>query len=389
MKITAKNITPCYTLIQCLYWSIYCLMYGFASAYLLSKGFSNASIGMVLGFSYAFSALLQPAIASHINRSGLGVSFVLWRITAIIAVLASAMLLLPLKGFALGATMSLMCTLHSAMQPSINSLHRGYELQGLPVNFGLARGTGSFSFAVVTFIIGQVLRRVGTQVIPAAYLGCTLLLMLCLILFRSPAFAMNSSSLHDQQTPLLRRCPRFGLFLLGLVLLSLAHIFIDNFMLQILQSIGGDSADLGAALAIAAMVELPAMVLYARAAKKAGANRVLCFAGWLWALKNLLIFVAKSPAAVFAAELLQFFSYAMYVPATVDYIARSLPEGDFLKAQALSGSAFTIGSLLAAMLGGPAIDLLGVRSALGLSQFFSIAGAVLFTLGTLPFRKRD
>lgn len=388
MKINGKTLTPYFTLLQCLYWSVYCLMFSFASAFLLNKGFSNSSIGMVLGFSYAFSAMLQPVIASYIKRKNLGVSTVLSRIMVVVLVLAATMLFLPLKGAGLGVVMVMMCTLHSSMQPSMNSLHRGYELQGLPVNFGFARGMGSVAFSAVTFLMGQVLRIATPSVIPAAYFTGLIVLLVCMILFRSPAFSENAA-VEQKQQPLLRRYPRFGVFLAGLVLLALAHIFLDNFMLQIIHTINGDSGHMGIALAIAAVIELPAMMLYNRMAKKAGGpGRMLCIAGWAWVAKNMLIFLARTPEFIYVAELLQFLSYAVYVPATVDYIAKTMPQSDFLKAQALSGSAFTIGSLLAAMAGGPAIDLLGIRTSVALVQLCSITGAILFSLSVLPRKEK-
>jgi len=172
-------------------------------------------------------------------------------------------------------------------------------------------------------------------------------------------------------------------FLTGLVLLALAHIFLDNFMLQIIRTKGGDSAEMGIAISVAAFTELPAMVLYARMARRSSPQRLLCLAGWVWSLKTLLVMLAPNPQTVYLAQLLQFLSYAIYVPATVDYISRKLPQADFLKGQALAGSAFTLGSLLAAFLGGRLIDLMGVASTMLVMQAFTVIGATLFTLALL------
>lgn len=379
MKINDRTLTPYYTLLQTLYWAVYCLMFSFASAFLLNRGFSNSSIGLVLGFSYAFSACIQPQIASLIKKKRVRVSSFLCIIIIVVTILAAAICFLPLQGAALGVTMMCMCTLHSSMQPSINSLHRGYELRGVRVNFGFARGMGSVSFALVTFITGQLLKFINPNLLPAMYFAGLIVLLICMYLFRSPVFSVEDAAGEDRRNSLMRRHPHFAAFLAGLVLLAMAHIFLDHFMLQIMMTIGGNSATLGVALAIAAIIELPAMMLYGRMSKKAGPSRLLTMAGWAWVVKNLLIMLARTPAAIYAAELLQFLSYAIYVPATVDYIAKNLPEGDFLKAQALSGSAFTMGSLLATMIGGPMIDLIGVRPTVILVQVFSITGAILFT----------
>jgi len=205
------------------------------------------------------------------------------------------------------------------------------------------------------------------------------ILLICMYSFRSPVFSVEEQVSGEKQAPLIRREPRFCVFLVGLVLLAMAHIFLDHFMLQIMMTIGGDSASLGIAIAVAAIIELPAMMLYKRMSKKAGPAKLLIMAGWVWVVKNVLIMLARTPSAVYAAELFQFLSYVVYVPATVDYIGKHLPAGDFLRAQALSGSAFTMGSLLATMVGGPMIDLIGVRAMVGVVQLFSLTGAILFS----------
>ena len=380
MKITNRNITPYYTLLQCLYWAVYCLMFNFASVFLLNRGFSNSAIGLVLGFAYAISACMQPTIAGFVRKHRLRLSSCLSGVCIINIALAAAIYFLPLKGGVLGVTMMLMCMLHSSLQPSMNSLHRGYELEGLSVNFGFARGMGSVSFAVVTFLTGQLLKIINPNTVPVLYLSGLVILLICMYSFRTPVFSVEEKASGEAQAPLIKREPRFGVFLMGLVLLAMAHIFLDHFMLQIMMTIGGDSASLGVAIAVAAIIELPAMMLYKRMSKKAGPTRLLIMAGWAWVAKNVLIMLARTPEAVYAAELLQFLSYAVYVPATVDYIGQHLPAGDFLRAQALSGSAFTMGSLLATMVGGPMIDLIGVRAMVAVVQLFSLTGAILFSL---------
>ena len=121
------------------------------------------------------------------------------------------------------------------------------------------------------------------------------------------------------------------------------------------------------------------MILYRRFADKVGNRRLLAFAGWMWALKNFLIMLAPSVYLIYAAELLQFVGYAIYVPVGVRYIAHTLPESEFLKGQALVGSASTAGYLIAGFVGGPMIDLVGLSATLWGVQLFSVGGVLLFT----------
>ena len=380
----AKRIRYMYTLIQCLYWMTAGLMFNFASAYLLDRGFSNSQIGVVLGAAYALSAVAQPLVAALFNRSGVRLSTGMACFYAVAAVLAVLVLALPLQGGALAVLIVCIFMLQATMQPSLNSLHRGYALRGVEVNFGFARGMGSAAYSVMCALVGRLLYRFSPCMLPALYLTTMLLMIACLLAFRAPSFT-DGVSLGERRRrePLLRRYPRFALLLLGVSLLATVHIFIDNFMLQIVRNLGGGSAQQGVVIAIAAMTELPAMVLYGRLSKRMGGGRVLCMAAWVWVVKDVLTALATSPAMLYAISLLQFASYAFYVPAAVEYVSDALPQQDFLAGQALVGTAFTLGSLAATFVGGWMLDLLGVRGALSGMQAFSIAGAVLLSVAVL------
>ena len=64
MSNRIRSATPYYALIQGLYWAIFCLMVGFASVFLLDRGFTNGQIGLILGLSYLLSAVLQPVVGA-------------------------------------------------------------------------------------------------------------------------------------------------------------------------------------------------------------------------------------------------------------------------------------------------------------------------------------
>ena len=330
MRTSGRKITLFYAGIHGLFWMTCGLMFNFASAYLLDRGFSNSQIGAILGAAYALSAVAQPLFAALFNRSGIRLSSGMACVYAIMAAMTVIVLALPLGRGALAGLIVCIFMLQSAMQPSVNSLHRGYALRGVEVNFGFARGVGSAAYSVMCALVGRLLYRMRPRMLPALYLGTMLLLIACLLAFRAPSFTAGS-------------------------------------------------AQQGVAVAVAAMTELPAMVLYGRLSRRMGVGRMLCLTAWVWVAKDLLTALAATPAALYIIALLQFASYAFYVPATVEYVSTMLPPEDFLKGQALVGTAFTLGSLAATFLGGRMLDLLGVRGALDSIQLVSVAGAVLLT----------
>ena len=51
MENGRQSKTAQYALIQALYWMSFCMIFAYASVYLLDRGFSNTAIGLLIGIS--------------------------------------------------------------------------------------------------------------------------------------------------------------------------------------------------------------------------------------------------------------------------------------------------------------------------------------------------
>ena len=383
LHITQKNATGYYAAIHALYFCVSALITCYASAYLLEYGLSNTRIGLVMGLAYLGSALLQPFVAIFVQKTGLRLGNCLSVLSGIIALLALVMWLVPTHGIVLPLMEIVVLMLHTAMQSSVNALYRGYHNRGTKINFSLARGMGSVAFSLTNLLAGFLLRRLTVHALPALYLFPSILLSLVLVIFHAPNVASEPKG--DVVTPkqkrlLLRRYPYFYLFLVGVMFLAVTHTFSESYLFQIMENVGGNSSNLGIAMAIMAITELPAMLLYKRIYKKFGNRRLLGLACFIWALKTLVITLAPNVYVIYAAELLQFAGYAFYIPAGVRYVAHAIPESEYMKGQALVGSAFTIGQLVAVLVGGRLIDSIGIHASLWCVQICSLTGVVFFLL---------
>ncbi len=385
IHINKKNATAFYAVIQALYFCTFALISGYASAYLLDRGFTNGQIGIMLGIGNLGAVGFQLLVATVVARTGILLGKVVTGVHAVIVVLALALLLLPLSRVGFCILYVLAFLLLSSMQSSINSLYRGYHEQGTKINFGVARGSGSAAYSITSLAAGMLIQKFTPCVLPGLYAVSCLLLCVTIFMFQAPNVVQRQagSVTPAEKKLLLREYPQFYIFFAGVLCLATSSGFTETFLLQIIQRIGGNSTNLGIAIFISAMTELPAMILYRRFADKVGNRRLLAFAGWMWALKNFLIMLAPNVYFIYAAEFLQFVGFAIYVPAGVRYIAHTLPESEFLKGQALVGSAFTSGYLISSFVGGPMIDLIGLRATLWGVQLFSVGGVILFTLAMI------
>lgn len=382
IHINKKNATVFYAVIQVLYFSALALVSCYASAYLLNRGFTNGQIGLMLGISNLGAVGVQLLTALVVSRTGIRIGKVMIGTSAIIVVLALVLLLLPLSGVAFCVAYVLVFLLTQSMAAPVNSLYRGYHEQGTKINFGVARGFGSAAYSTASLVTGVLIQKFFTpDILPGLYVVPCLLLCVVVFMFNAPNVEQRQPAnvTPKEKKIFLHEYPQFYLFLAGVLCLATSNGFTETYLLQIIQRIGGNSSNLGIAAFISAMTELPAMILYRRFADKVGNRRLLAIAGWMWALKNFLIMLAPNVYLIYAAELLQFVGYAIYVPAGVRYIAHTLPEKEFLNGQALIGSAFTAGYLIASFIGGPMIDIAGLSATLWGVQLFSVGGVLLFT----------
>lgn len=377
-----RGPTAYYALIQGLYWAIYCLMVGFASVFLLDRGFTNGTIGLILGLSYLFSALLQPAVGAAFSRRGFRLNIGIACAYLPVAALSLAVLLLPLGRAPLAVALAVMFTIQSMLQPSVNALHQRFETDGRQVNFGLARGVGSAAYALSSFAMGRLLARLSPSILPGAYGAAVGVLIAVLFCAKTTAAAgpAGMDSRGASYADLLRGCPSLALFLGGVGCMFLAYSFIDNFMVQIILSIGGQSGDLGTAITLSAMTELPAMMLFARFSRRGKGVRLFMISIWFWLAKDVLTLLAPNPQTLYAVQLLNFASCAVYVPGMMDYMRHVLPESQLLRGATLAGTATTLGSLLATIVGGWLMDGVGVRKALMIVQVFPAVGTALLTV---------
>ena len=382
-----KTIQLYYTLLQVFYWLAVGFSFSYASVYLHSRGVSNTQIGLVLASAYVLSAFLQPVIAAVIDRWEIPLAkgvVVLYGLATVLAVMLYG---LPMPEILVLIVLVLVFSVINALQPSIISLSRVLEKINLPINFGVARGTGSLVYAIVMTITGQVLEKVSPLFLPLTYAAVMAVSFILLIAFRP----IMSGRLQVRAAaaggfPSVREYPLFWIFLGSVLCLSIGEGFYNAFMLQMMQRVGGDNGSVGITMGVCAAIEFPAMLLYSRLSKRFGVNRLLLIAGWSWMAKAILIFLAGSPLGIYAAYLLQCACYAMYIPGSIEFVGKILPDQAFLKGQSLTVSAYTLGGVVTSFFGGMLLDSIGIHITLGLVVGVMAIGAILMTVVTVKKR---
>ena len=383
MKTSSRRFNLEYAGVQGFYAAVSAVVSGYASAFLLSRGCSNREMGFILAAGTVGALLLQPLAADLTDRSRrFSVLHVLLALGGVMAVALIALNAAHERGAFLSVTyIVLLCALMLA-QPFCNSLSAYLQLRGADINFGAARGTGSLCYALFAAALGVAVKRASVDILPFATLGADALFLavVALIFFQcrgtSPALPANAAKSRGLGA-FLRDNPRFLLLMAGVMLAYLPHMVYTNFLIRIVMRAGGGDGDLGLIGGWCALTELPAMFLFSRLLRRFRSGTLLCFSALMFACKQLAVCLATTMPLLFASQILEGLSYALFIPATVRYMEESVPPADAVKGQTLITAMLSLASITASLLGGVLLDAIGLPKTLFASVFVSLAGFLL------------
>lgn len=394
MRHTTRGLTIHYALVHCFFWMGFATIMGFASVFLLSAGFTNTGVGVVIAISGAVSALLQPAAAAVADRGGR------WDLRELTALVGGGILLLSAAITALallGSTPAAVGILYGGCLlllqlalPLVNALGTEAVNRGQRLNWGAARGVGSVAYAAVSCLLGLLTKAAGPIAVPLLILFSFTLLLLSLAAFPLRSRETAPSGVRPAGlSPALffRRYPRFGLLLVGTTLLYTGHMILGNFTFQILQSKGGGSVEMGIANAIAACAELPAMFLFAAMVRRRPCHFWLKLSGLFFTLKALLSWLTPTVELFYLVQLLQMLGWGLISVALVYYINALMDRADAVKGQAYATMTFTLGSVAGSLAGGWLLDLVGAGTVLAAVSAVTLAGAVVVCAGAERVRE--
>ena len=135
-EISKKKITLLYAIIQGGYWSSFCATYGFATVFLLSRGFTTSQIGISIALANVLAVVCQPTVATIADEA----KKISLHALTILLIVADFILfgLLFFTGNIFIATMALFVltnTVSQTVQPLINSISFYYINRGVDMNF--------------------------------------------------------------------------------------------------------------------------------------------------------------------------------------------------------------------------------------------------------------
>ena len=144
----------------------------------------------------------------------------------------------------------------------------------------------------------------------------------------------------------------------------MSHSLINSFNYQIAMAKGGGSGEMGNAMTISAVSELPTMFLFGYLLKKKSSVFWFRLSGLFFVLKSIGTFLAFNIPTYYAAQPFQMFGWALINVACVYYVDGIMEPQDSIKGQAYMAMTITAGNVMSSLFGGWLIDAAGVGAML-------------------------
>lgn len=375
----SNQLTVRYGIINGAYWMAYAAISAYVSLYLLEMGFSSGTIGVLIALSGLLSALLQPLAASYADRENSPPLKAITLSVALLQLLCGLGLLVFHKNKVASLLLYGSClALLQLLTPLVNGLAVTSINCGCRLNYGISKSTGSVTFALVCFILGRVTAVRGGQPVPWAILAFTGLFILAVLRYpaqRAPR-AADAAKGADGLT-FFKKYPRFTGVLSGCILLYISHVFLNSFTLQIIRAKGGDSSHMGLSMALAALAELPTMLLFTRLLRRRSSGFYMKLTGFFFFIKAVGSWLAPNVTVYYLFQLTQIGAWALIAIASVYYVNAIMEPQDAVKGQAYYTAAYTLANVFGSLLGGRLIDTLGVNAMLFLGTLFATLGTAV------------
>lgn len=380
--IRMKRCTLQYSVLQSFYWIGSCLVYSYAERLLSSYGFQTDAIGLTVACAYLAAMLLQPLLAAAADRAR--------RITLRIAICGCALLAAVLAlGVLLGRrSIPVLAVLFGALsgttlivQPLINAVGFDYINRGETLDFSFARGAASVAYALGSLLLGMLADwKNGSMLV--FYLLVNVALFIA-ALFVAPNRRNTIPKVESEGSvfTVIKKYPMFLLFCFGYFVLFIPHNFVNAYLASITGVTGGSMSIM---LAVAALVEFPAMMAYSHIRKRIPDRILLVASAAVFLLKTGLLLIAAflKPGAwiMYLSFALQMLCYAIFTPAASYYANDTVSESDQVKGQMLLTESTLLSGVISMLCGGLSIRHFGVPVSLILCEGLVFFGVLLIAL---------
>ncbi|MBZ4665158.1 MFS transporter [Mahella sp.] len=369
--------------LEAAYWSASACYYAYIVMYLSQRGYSNSSIGAIMSLTAVISIISPPIWGYVSDRTG-AINKVM---AACASLTAIAILILPSINqlWAITLIMALIAFTDSPNPPLLDSVVMQNMHRMSNTSYGSIRLWGSVGYAITAYLIGLFMEIYGTGIMFIAYSFFAIFIIKMVLSLPDPDVVIKSedtasTKAHPSALSLFTN-PNFVLFLIFGSLLFTPHKASFTFLPQLFSSIGGTSAQLGAAWFVSAASEAPILFLGQRLNTRYKPLHIILLSSVFFMARLVIYAFTYAPWLAILNQVLQGLSFGLFLTGTVYYINEIAPDGLKATAQTIATAAYMgISGILGSYLGGVIIDRYEIHAIYKVGiivQAIAVAGFVL------------
>lgn len=350
----------------------------FAAIYYKSLGFNGAQVGILvampaigLALTGAWWGAVADTFAAHrmLLRLSLLLGAVLAYVASLLDTFPSVLVAITLLSFSVVPVRSLLD--HYAV------------LIGSQVGraFGAIRLWGAFGYTTFALTLGRLMNEQVTSLFLVAY--SVSLLLTCIATYLLPQLpAVTRRPLLEGIGDMVRNARLMLLVFVAFAQAAAASLIVASLGVHI-QSLDGDTGQVGVAFAVAAVSELPVFIAGAWLYKRLGPQTMIALILLLYAVRLLLLGMVNDPALVIMLQAMHGVTFGAFLVAGVPRAHELAGREHPATAQAmLTMVSFGFGNITGSFLGGFLLDVtststmyLGVAAGLAITLLVYVIGA--------------
>ncbi len=371
-----------YSLFYILFCLAGCCLAGFVAVFLQFKGVSNTMIGLVTGLGCVSSVVLSPYLSNLIMKieklNAVNMTIGIYLVAALVFALLA---LLPLPEIIVVAGYILVYSLYvvSCALPQI--MASGYMHRNMDIDFGLARGLGSASWAVTALVMGPIVDVFSPVSLAVVYVIAVVGMVLLLKTMPVAKADVEPGEKGGSAFDIIRNYQVYFLILTGFGFCIAGHSMLGTYLSNIVFSLGGSTTMFGIAVFCMALSEMPVMAKARKWMKKVDSLTLIVLGGGAYIIRNFTVCLAPNLPVLIIGLMFQSVSYGLLTAVVTFYAIYNLDSKDQVMGQAMVGIFTTgLGSTIGNLAGGFLQDIAGLQAMYMVACGLTVIGFVFMLM---------
>jgi PPP family 3-phenylpropionic acid transporter len=353
--------------------------YPYQSVFLASRGLDLASIGLLLSLFGVVNLVAAPVWGAIADRTG-EISRPLVA-ASLVAGTGAFWLALAGDSLTIAAAISVMALGVAGMIPLTDT--RTVELAGDDRDrYARARAFGSASFIGGAVVTGAIVSGRSPDALFVIFVPLLFVTGIAARRLLRPGGTPSADHRHGARASLsgfVRVLGRPGLLalLVGSTIIWTAVGSVMSFIGIHVASMGADLGLIGLISAVGAIIEIPIMFAFPALAKRFGAEKLLVFGAFSFALRAAGWALAPTPVVALLVAPFGGIAFALFYVGIVAFVSRAVPPEAQATAQGVyTGMTFALGTVIGTAVAGYAAPVLGLPGLFAVAAAATVAGTL-------------